>query len=423
MTKDNRQDGFYNALNSVGTSRDQGTQTQWRSRGWIVKEKLDEVYAENALFAKIINLYPDDGLRRWIDYNHDMAEQINELIDMLMLKKQLRRAARRERLHGGCAIFMDIDDGQEPDQPLNYDNIRSINKLMVFENDYIFPFDYKRSGDPEMYQLQSYEMSAMVHASRLLVFPGIEVSDDYKYYNSGWGESVGRRVLEAVERREMALNALQSLSGRMVIPVWGIEGLTQLVDDDDNESLKNRMQAKLIGESIVNSVVIDTNDKFEMLSVNLSGIKELMMPLDRDVIQVSGIPHTKLFGESPGASLGATGGSQERDWHKTVAAYQEDNLRHPIQQFLNIVTAMMKTDKVKFEFNPLDEPSMSDMANVHLNQARADQIYEQLGVLLPEEIRNSRFANGYSLGTELDDELYGQQLNLDMLSDESEEIQ
>jgi len=214
--------------------------------------------------------------------------------------------------------------------------------------------------------------------------------------------------LKPIRRRESILNNIESLSGRMVIPVWQMDGLNDLVDDDDNQTIKERMQARLLGESMVHSVVIDGMDKFNMVSVNLTGLKELLAPADKDIVQASDIVHTKLFGESPGASLGATGGSQERDHNKSISGYQEDKMRDHIQRVLDLIIFLLKSNEpVDFTFNPLDEPTLLDMAKVHTEQAKADQVYEAMDVLSVEEIRESRFGGGeYSVNTKLDEAAY-----------------
>ena len=143
-----------------------------------------------------------------------------------------------------------------------------------------------------------------------------------------------------------------------------------------------------------------------------------MQPATHNLVAVSGIPHTVLLGESPGASLGATGGSQERDWHKTVSAYQESRLYDLIRQALNMITAVLKTDPVKFVFKPLDAPDMKTIAETHKIQAEADSKYIADGVLLPEEVRNSRFNGGFSTETELDEKIYMAEIDLDRVADE-----
>jgi phage-related protein (TIGR01555 family) len=402
-----KKDGFYNAITSVGTSRDKGTQNTFSASVRLRSEYIDAVYAESAIFARIVDLKPEDGLRKWIDFNHDNADEINDRLHDLQAKKHMRKAAKRERLHGGSVIFADIDDGQTPDMPLNIDRIKRINYLQVIEKDYISPANSQRGLESELFQLSSNQESMLIHRSRLAILPGIEISDDFTLNNNGWGEPVARRVLNSVQRLEMLNHVTSALSQDFIISHWGMDGLNELIDSDDEDTLKARLDAKRIGVSITNDVVTDSQDSYNKIVTNVTGIDTLRDALERDLVQVSGYPHTKILGESPGASLSGAGSSQEKDYNQVISAYQEDKLRDIIQWILNLITAEIKAERVKFTFAPLDEPDMVTLADVHLKQAQADQIYYNMG--LPETaIFESRFKEAYSLHTKYDDDIESQ---------------
>lgn len=414
-----RYDGFLSAISGVGTSRDVGMSSTFKPGGRVNYRAYNAIYAESALFARIIDLHPEAGLRKWIDYNHDRKEQIDDAIKRLGLIKALERAAKKERLHGGSVVYCDIDDGQEVDQPLNLDRVRSFNAVTVFEGEYVNPIKPDRAGLAEVYQLSGSGMTMYIHRSRLLLFPGIEVADDCFHDYEGMNrESISRRVIPAVQRYEMVLNNMGALSAKMLVGVWKMFELNELVHQKAEDDIKGRLEAQRKGVSLINDVVIDSQDEYSLLTPNLTGLNDILQPAAHSLVAVSGIPHTVLLGESPGASLGATGGSQERDWYKSVSAYQESNLYDQIQQALDMITAALSVDPVSFEFNPLDAPDMKSMSETRKAMAETDQKYIDMGVLLPEEVRQSRFEGGFSVETQLDDDAYMQELALDRIADE-----
>lgn len=413
-----RYDGFLSAISGVGTSRDVGQTTAF-SISTVNLRSYNAVYAESAVFARIIDLFPEEGLRNWIDFTHDRKEQIDEMVDALRIVKAIERAAKKERLHGGSVVYCDIDDGQPHDQPLNLDRARSFNAVTVFEGEYVTPVNPDRSGMAEVYQLQGETETIFIHRSRLLLFPGIEVADDmFKDFPGMCRGSISQRVMQSVQRYEMVLNNMGTLSSKMLVGVWKLMGLNELIDNDTDEAFKARLEAKRMGVSLVNDVVIDSEDTYELLTPTMTGLQDVLNPAVHNLVAVSGIPHTKLLGESPGASLGATGGSQERDWNKAVSAYQESCLRDVIQQVLDMICAVLRTDKVVFEFNPIDAPDLKTMAETRKIMADADSVYIADGVLLPEEVRKARFDGGFSVETQLDDAAYMAELDLDRIADE-----
>lgn len=83
-----------------------------------------------------------------------------------------------------------------------------------------------------------------------------------------------------------------------------------------------------------------------------------------------------------------------------------------------MICAALKTEPVVFEFNALDEPDIKAMAETRKIMSEADSKYIADGVLLPEELRKSRFEGGFSVETQLDDAAYMQELALDRIADE-----
>ena len=414
-----RYDGFINAISGVGTPRDLGSRNQHTMISRPDLKYYNAVYAQSALYAKIIDLFPEAGLRKWIDYTHDRKEQIDAAVDQLDLIEAQERAAKKERKDGGSVVYCDVDDGQEHDQPLNLDRVTAFNAVTVFEGEYVSPMNPDRSGLAEVYQISGNGETMYIHRSRLLMFDGIEVADDcFSQYPGMTRASISARVLPSVQRYEMVLNNMGALSAKMLVGVWKMFDLNQIVDGEDNEDFKGRLEAQRQGVSLINDVVIDSQDEYALLTPNLTGLNDILQPAAHNLVAVSGIPHTVLLGESPGASLGASGGSQERDWNKAVSAYQESNLRANIQKALNMICAALKTEPVVFTFNSLDEPDLKSMAETRKIMSEADSKYIADGVLLPEEIRKARFDGGFSVETQLNDAAYMQELALDRIADE-----
>ena len=76
---------------------------------------------------------------------------------------------------------------------------------------------------------------------------------------------------------------------------------------------------------------------------------------------------------------------------------------------------------VDVAFNPLDEPTEKQMVGIRKTQSEIDNAYYQMGVLTSEEIADSRFKNGWSLETTLDQEAREMQSKLPDVEVDSED--
>ncbi|MHC4649101.1 MAG: hypothetical protein ACYTBJ_26925 [Planctomycetota bacterium] len=64
-------------------------------------------------------------------------------------------------------------------------------------------------------------------------------------------------------------------------------------------------------------------------------------------------------------------------------------------------TGTVKDGVPRIEFNPVWEPTPTELLEMKKKQAETDKTYIDTGVLTAEEVRESRFENGYSFETQL----------------------
>ena len=398
-----KNDGFYNALSGLGLGRDVAVYNKY-SHARLDKKTIDNLYAGSAIFARIIDKFPDDALRNWIDFQSDAKPEINARIRELGVRQAIRLAAKRERQHGGAAIYWEIDDGGNPNEPLNAERIKQIYSAHVFEADSITPEWSGRGASPDYYSVTGLNGVLRIHRSRLTIFPGIVVSDA-QASKIGWGEPVAGRIFDAIMRLESINSVSANLAQNFTVNAWGIDGLNDLVESDDDEALKSRLEAKLVGVSIVNDVVIDSNDKYEAVTRNISGFDVLREGLERAVVQASGMPHNIVLGESTGSGLSDTGQAQDRAWKKSVSEYQEDKLRDKIEQVLYLICSELSVDVPEFEFKPLDVPTDAEIAETRMKRAQELKLYWDMGAITEHEIRANMPDD-----TMLDDDEYNRML-------------
>jgi hypothetical protein len=153
-----------------------------------------------------------------------------------------------------------------------------------------------------------------------------------------------------------------------------------------------------MSKSIYRGYAIDAEkEELEFISRNFGGIGEVLEKLRVDIIGASKIPHTVLFGESPGG-LGSTGRSEERDFAKTLADYQSTHFKRPMKKLMEYImlsqdgpTQGQLPESWRISFNPLFELNEREMADVRARVAAVDGRYIQLGVLSPKEVADARY--------------------------------
>lgn len=199
-----REDGYSNLLNKYGTAQDHSTAYEYYPEAMIDDMELTGLYEGNGLFAKIIDRPAEEAVKHGfaIDYgDRDIAEYVEDCMDRLDLEGKFATAEKWARLYGGAIIVMLVDDGRGLEEPLDWQNVRSIEEFRVFERSIVQPdyssvnqFHFGDSlhsrqlfGEPECYHVFSIYGYFTVHRSRCLIFrngrlPERTSSEIYRYW-------------------------------------------------------------------------------------------------------------------------------------------------------------------------------------------------------------------------------------------------
>jgi phage-related protein (TIGR01555 family) len=425
-----RLDTFMNVLTGLGDPhRDKRLAGQLAPAHRLAAGELETMYADDAIAAKIVDMLPEDMTREWVEYAQDQDADsealVMEKLRNLHAQESFEWALKLARLHGGACIILGINDGEDYDQPLNLKTVRSINYLNVLDRWEIYPTQriYRdpmqpKYGKPEYYRLQparnSESSGKEIHESRLLRFDGVKLPDRYSLKNQGWGDPILNRLYNALRAYHVAHDSAATIIQDFTQGVYTFKGLAELLSggDDGVNMLLTRLQELDVSRSIVRGFVLDEGESFTKMSTSVAGLDELIKSAERRLTAESGIPHTRLLGESPGASLGEMGDSQTRDWYDKVAAKQEAELRKPLERLIEIIlrskegpTKGVIPGSWSVRFASLWQQDEGDMAANRYLQAQTDEKYILNNVLTEQEVAQSRFGGaGYSYDTVLDTE-------------------
>lgn len=417
-----REDGYVNLLNKYGTKQDNSEAYKFEREPVIPDMQLTGLYEGNGLFSKIIDTPAEEALKHGFDLNlksNEMNAFVDEVLDDLEWEERAATAIKWARLYGGALIVMLIDDGRGLEEPVDWEHIRSIDELRVYERSIVQP-DYaslyqqdyggkgvgnrvSKFGQPEYYYVSSIYGSFKVHESRCLVFRnGVLPEQTSNATYLFWGMPEYVRIRRALRETVTAHTDSVKLLERSVQAIYSMKGLASLLttDDGENQVLK-RLQLVDTSRGLLNSIAIDSEgEQYDFKTFQFSGVKDVIDATCNMLSALTNIPQTILFGRSP-AGMNATGDSDFESYYNFVEKIQRLMLKRNLRTLLDVVFRagiasgdVAEEPDYKLEFKPLWSLSDAEQATVDqtkaqtaLVKAQTAQAYVDMQALDPTEVR------------------------------------
>lgn len=417
-----REDGYVNLLNKYGTKQDNSEAYKFEREPVIPDMQLTGLYEGNGLFSKIIDTPAEEALKHGFDLNlksDELNAFVEDALDDLEWEERAATAIKWARLYGGALIVMLIDDGRGLEEPVDWEHIRSIDELRVYERSIVQP-DYaslyqqdyggkgvgnrvSKFGQPEYYYVSSIYGSFKVHESRCLVFRnGVLPEQTSNATYLFWGMPEYVRIRRALRETVTAHTDSVKLLERSVQAIYSMKGLASLLttDDGENQVLK-RLQLVDTSRGLLNSIAIDSEgEQYDFKTFQFSGVKDVIDATCNMLSALTNIPQTILFGRSP-AGMNATGDSDFESYYNFVEKIQRLMLKRNLRTLLDVVFRagiasgdVAEEPDYKLEFKPLWSPSDTEQATVDqtkaqtaLVKAQTAQAYVDMQALDPTEVR------------------------------------
>lgn len=417
-----REDGYVNLLNKYGTKQDNSEAYKFEREPVIPDMQLTGLYEGNGLFSKIIDTPAEEALKHGFDLNlksDELNAFVEDALDDLEWEEKAATAIKWARLYGGALIVMLIDDGRGLEEPVDWEHIRSIDELRVYERSIVQP-DYaslyqqdyggngvgnrvSKFGQPEYYYVSSIYGSFKVHESRCLVFRnGVLPEQTSNATYLFWGMPEYVRIRRALRETVTAHTDSVKLLERSVQAIYSMKGLASLLttDDGENQVLK-RLQLVDTSRGLLNSIAIDSEgEQYDFKTFQFSGVKDVIDATCNMLSALTNIPQTILFGRSP-AGMNATGDSDFESYYNFVEKIQRLMLKRNLRTLLDVVFRagiasgdVTEEPDYKLEFNPLWSLSDTEQATVDqtkaqtaLVKAQTAQAYVDMQALDPTEVR------------------------------------
>jgi phage-related protein (TIGR01555 family) len=409
-----KQDGY------VDSAKKLGQKTKGNS-GFVLDlgddVRFASIYVGNGMAKRYIDLIVDDMTRQWIEIPEDTDGQILKKMRKLKAKSQFKNALRASKLFGGSIIFMVIEDGKEPNEPVDLNNIKTISKLKYFSRRFV-KIDqanyYKDAtkgnfGDPEFFNVTVNGQIKTIHESRCLVFKGeyypqeeLGITPTYEKY---WGLSILTALHEMFEDYGLALQALSRSLLKANVDVLKIKNLMKLLaNPDGKKQLDARAQIFDLAKSVTTTLLLDNDESYESVTQAFNGVAEVFSKIESTLTGMCGVPGNILLG-IPTKGLNATGDNEVRVYYDKIKSDQEEEILDPVEKLTGYITLAkdFKGSKLvdpEITFNPLWQMTEAQLVDMRNKQADTDDKYVQMGVLDPNEVRQNRFGGDcYSIET------------------------
>ena len=404
-----RADGFSDVM------RLYQSQTAQTGEMWIPDYDLAEKYQYNGLFSKIIDRPAEEALKHGMEYNvsdADLREFLDDALDRLDWEEKAVTAIRWARLFGGSIIVMLLDDGGGLEEPVNWQDVRSVEELRVYERAIVQPDpDTYRTGKAEYFDVSStYGGTFRVHRSRCLVFkngslPEYGAAQQYYYWGLPEYIRIHKDLSRALKTHTNAANMIE----KSVQPVYKQRGLQSMLAGPNGDEMElKRLQVLDASRGIMNTIAVDMEgEDYDFKTFQMTGAKEILESTCNLLSAVTCIPQTILFGRSP-AGENATGESDLENYYNFVEGIQKRMLKKNIRTLIKAIVqagvydgSIENPGNIKPTFKPLWSLSETEKATVELTKAQRAQVaaqtaqlYIDMQAIQPDEVRQALSQDG-----------------------------
>jgi len=402
--------GWSNPDNGFGVGTDPTFQTHYLPPYEFTYQELTNLY-QNSLVRRVIKLNMNDSTRAGFELTSDsnaekaveMKREMDTRFNWLALGRKMIGIKHN---YGGGVLFADIDDGREPHEPLNINNVKKVWAFHPVDRYYAYPITTnpllgdEKPGQPAHYKISliSYKQTQTldVHESRIIRYPTFD-SDDVlssreRQRRWTWDLPTVQTIYDTVKRYGIGVQSSSSMLQGFVMDVFKISSLKEMKDlaglkahIRDQWALRNSMNANIIGK----------DDEIERLNTPVTGISDITQDIRRDVGMACEIPVPIIFSEESGGLGGSTLAESQKVWYSHVTANQVNRDEPMYRKMLELVSYEQKWDieDIGFKFNELEYRSAIEQALLEKTDMETATLIFDLG--MPEiNILGAKFTGG-----------------------------
>jgi phage-related protein (TIGR01555 family) len=397
--------------------------------------RVEDLYTlfKNPLLHTACTAYPIDSLRlapQWnYEENSDLGIEVKQQIDNLEFYdiagfkycglEAIKEAQIVANVEGNCHIVLDIDDGLDVSEPVNFESIRAITGGALFGRNRI---NYNRGyNGQEPYYTASMDYVGNnnqfyypnIHPDRVLRFWGVKATGEMLYQNGFYNQSLIEVLFDSFCQMTMttksASNYLQSSSAFW----YKMDGLADMVLQGKEEDVKTRLELFKAGLSSIGVMVLDaTREDAGFINRSFSGIDSLVELIVDMFVAHTGIPRSRLLGGTKQGAMSESGKSDQHQWAELVKNYQQDRVSPYLNRLSDLTMAGLGIAEGSMAYE-IGYPSILSKTDKEVAEeasifADADSKYHAMGLsgqtIIESRFGGAEFNTSITLGSNYMDE-------------------
>jgi phage-related protein (TIGR01555 family) len=414
-----------NRVNRVGTGKDVGSEVVIND---VPKLSCDDCYnliEGSDLLREAVTAYPADSLRLMPQWNitdtniesGDIADYIQgiEFVDIadrsFWGKEAIKEAQTVANIEGNAYIWVDVDDGLEPSEPIDFNRISTVYGGSIFGRDSIsyVPMivvngEVVSGGN---YIVSTHKENAVtVHRSRVIEFCGTYSTGSRFRAKSYRSDSKLQSIYQKFCSMELTSNAVYNYLQTASLFSYKMKDLANLALQKKSTDLQKRFSTFLQMVSSLGGFVLDADrEEIDFVNRNFSGLEPLIEKTIDQFVAAVGVPKSRLFKATNQGAMSESGKSDQKQWAELVANYQTDVILPKLARLTDIVLTAADSPtrgqdlRYSITFPSILVKSDEEMADTYEKYARADKAYFDMG-LSGKTIIDSRFG-GTEFGTSI----------------------
>ena len=375
--------------------------------------------AQRPEYRRMVDTIAKEATREWIEFEsvgedeatktskNEKIRAITDEMDRLDVRGCFCQIAKHDGYFGRAHLFIDtgvdLDDREgAAELKLNIGTGRdetsktkvpkdSLRALRTIEPVWTYPQAYNATNPlrPNWYRPERwYVMGQEVHVSRLMCFVSREVPDLLKPAYSFGGLSLTQMAKPYVDNWLQIRQSVSDIASAFSTFVLKGNLAESMQLDGEEIFLRAELFNNLRNNRGLFMLDKETED-FANVSAPLGGLDLLQAQAQEHQASVSAIPLVKLLGISP-HGLNATAEPELRAFYEEIHSYQEAFFRPNLTKVVDFVQLSLfgEVDQdITYKFVPLWSLTEKEEAEVRYSAAQTDQLYVDMGVLDPQEVR------------------------------------
>lgn len=370
------------------------------------------VMATIAEYRKAVETIARHMTRKWIDLRStgtedkgDKIRKIEQEMKRLKVRAHFQEIAEHDGYFGRGHLLLDFGDWDDRDElkiPIGDGRsdvskskcspTRPLKRLATVEPIWTYPVTYNSSDPlaPDWYKPQVWNvMGKSIHASRLLTFIGREVPDMLKPNYSFGGISLSQMGKPSVDNWLETRQSVSDIISAFSVMVLKIDLKNALL----NNAAKLFERTELFGAQRDNRglLTIGHDEAFENVAAPLGTLDALQAQAQEHMASIWGIPVEAFTGNQP-MGLNASSEGQMRIFYDWILACCENLFRENLETVIAFIQLSLFGEvdpEIEFEFNDLEGMDDKETTEIELTKAQTHQIYNDMGAVSGDEVRQS----------------------------------